>query len=480
MIAVRCYNSLENAACLRNQVNALNIASARPDPFSTFEFYENFLRHDAYFPAGRGMNLWFLTAFIDDELVGYLALKQDTYKIAGLATSRISFMVTHDTDRPHLVARTEHQNPVSLAFYHYLLGRQTEWSFLEFQQQDNTSSLFPPPGESKLQRHLVSQWTTLDNGTIHLHWASLQDYFKALSKNFQRNIRRQTNRLLDAGNVELLSSSQPLTTPALFELYRSIEAHSWKSKANINISSYPRRIEYVKGLLDSQQPMRISIQVLLLDGVPIAGLICGSFRSGLYALHMVYDDELNHLAPGSTLMLLGMRRAIESHYAFFNLLSGFGYFKHRWLADITEARTAQIYRKGSLPYWHRMIGDRVRSVFSFGLNHAARLFNPLRRKVSEHSGQPSVPGHIPKPQRTAEERNQIAALIATIRAAEGEHLDMAALRAVMPFDAQPKAPGETNTATAHTVKPADAGKHPALFAGREKSAHSQLDHETAE
>jgi len=476
VIAVDCYSSLAEAAYLRQDVNALNLASARPDPFSTFEFYENFLRHDECFPGGQGMHLWFLTAFIDDELVGYLVLKQVKYKIMGLATSKVSFLVTHDTDRPHLVARAEHQSPVSIAFYQYLLGRQQEWSFLEFQQQDNTSALFPPPRAAALHDHLVSQWTGLDNGTIRLRWASLQDYFKSLSKSLYSNIRRQTHHLFDAGKVELLSSSHPSTTPALLELYLSIEAHSWKSKANVNISHHPQHIEYIKGLLDPLQPMRISIQVLLLDGIPIAGLICGSFRNDLYALHMVYDDEMNRLAPGSTLIMMGMRQAIDGHYACFNLLSGFGYFKHRWLADMTETHVTQIYRKGSLPYWRRIIGDRVREVFSFGLDHATRLFNPLRRKVSVHAGQPNPPGTVPKPQRSAEERRQIAALIATIRDSEGEHLNTAALRAVMPFDVQPATPGKTNTAMAPTV----AEKHPALLAASKKSGHSQWHHENAE
>lgn len=39
---VQCYESLEAAAFLRAHVNALNVASSRPDPFSTFEFFENY------------------------------------------------------------------------------------------------------------------------------------------------------------------------------------------------------------------------------------------------------------------------------------------------------------------------------------------------------------------------------------------------------------------------------------------------------
>lgn len=436
MIEVRCFGSLEEAAFLRDEVNALNLASARPDPFSTFEFFENFLRHDECFTGGQGMRLWFLTAFIDNHLVGYLALKQVTYKVLGLRTSKLGFFVTHDTDRPHLVARPEHLSQVSEAFYVYLLGRKREWNFLEFQQQDGSSPLFPPPAAVNLKGYLVRPWPSLENGTIHVRWGTLCEYFKALSKKFRSNVSRQMRGLLAAGDVELLASSHPATTPALFELYRSIEPRSWKSQANVNIGRHPERVEYFRGLLDAQQPMRVSIQVLLLDGVPIAGLISAAFMKGLYALHIVYDDGLSRLAPGSAMLLMGMRQAIDGQYAFLNLLSGFGYYKVRWLAEITETRIAQIYRVGGLLFWRRVFGDGKRWVFSAKSKETPVLFNPTRRDVSEREDEQTEHGKIPKLQISPEERARIAALIAEVRKGQGEFLSPAELAAVMPFETQ--------------------------------------------
>lgn len=434
MIEVRCFGSLEEAAYLRDRINALNLASERPDPFSTFEFFENFFRHDEFFPRGQGMRLWFLAAFLDGRLIGYLALKLVTHKVLGLRTSKLCFFVSHDTDRPHLVASREHATRVSEAFYAYLLGRKQEWSFLEFQQQDDTSSLFPPPAAVDLKGYLVRQWPSLENGTIHVHWGTLHEYFKALSKNFRGNVARQVRNLFAAGEVELLTSSHPATIPALFDLYRSIEPHSWKSKANVNIGRHPERVEYFKGLLDARQPMRVSIQILLFDGIPIAGLISGAFMKGLYALHIVYDDRLSRLAPGSAMLLMGLRQAIDGQYAFVNTLSGFGYYKVRWLAEKTETRIAQIYRAGSFPYWFRVLGDWKRSTFSTKRKGIPELFNPARRDVSESEGERTEPGKIPKLLISPGERERIAALIAEVRKGQGEFLSMAELAAVMPFE----------------------------------------------
>jgi hypothetical protein len=436
LIEVRCFGSLEEAAFLREDVNALNRAGTRPDPFSTFEFFENFLRHEKSFPQGRGLHLWFLAAFDTGRLVGYMALKQTTHKVLGLPVSRLDFLVTHDTDRPQLVARPEHALAVSEAFYAYLLERKREWSFLEFRQQDAASPLFPPPAAVKLKGYRVRQWPSLDNGTIQMRWGTLDAYFKSFSPKFRSNVSRQMRSLLAAGEVEYLASSNPAITPALFELYHSIEPRSWKSRAGVAIGRNTQWVEYFKGLLDARQPMRVSIQLLLLDGVPVAGFISGAFMKRLYALHMVYDERLSRLAPGSALLLMAMRQAIDGRYALFNLLSGFGYYKVRWQAQMTETRIAQIYRAGSLLFWRRVLGDWMRRVFSARPNKAPVLFNSLRRDVGERESEQAERGKIPRLPISHEERERIAALIAEVRKGQGEFLSAAELAAVMPFETQ--------------------------------------------
>ena len=150
-------------------------------------------------------------------------------------------------------------------------------------------------------------------------------------------------------------------------------------------------------------------------------------------------------AMGSAMLLMGMRQAIEGRYAFFNLLSGFGYYKVRWQAQMTETRIAQIYRMGSPLFWHRVLGDWKRRVFPAGPKEAPALFNPLRRDVSEHEGEQTGPGTIPKLPPSREERERIAALIAGVRKGRGEFLSAAELAAVMPFETQ-RSPGVTKMA----------------------------------
>ncbi len=440
MIEVRCFHRLPEAQPFRNAINALNLASSRPDPFSTFDFYQNYLRNAELFQPAGSLRLWLLLAFSGDELIGYLALKHSTHSVFGLRAAKLDLLTSNMADRPHLVARPEHEAPVSAAIYAHLLERKKEWSLLEFQQQDAASPLLPPPAEAASGSCQFKQWPNMASGTIPVRWSSTAGYFAALSKKSRSNVSRQMRTLLAAGEVQVLTSSDPQSSAALFELYRSIEPHSWKGQADAAIGRYRQSVDYCTGLMDPAQPMRIAIQVLLLDGVPIAGLISGAFGRGLYALHIVYDDRLARLAPGSAILWMGMRLAIEGGYEFFNLLWGFGYYKTRWLAQMSETQSLQIYRIGTPFYWRRVLGDVQRRWFRKAVTDEAALFNPARREVDK--AEPAQADAASTQLASPAQRERYAALTAQVRRGHGEFLLAAQLAAVMPFETQrPGTPG---------------------------------------
>lgn len=423
MIEIRCCHALADAAPLRGAINALNLASVRPDPFSTYEYYENHLRHARGFEPGGGSHLWLLLAYEGGELAGYAALKRCEHRVLGRRAMKIDWLTAYVADRPHLVARPGREAAVAAALYAYLVDRGPQWSLLEFQQQEADSPLLPPPADATAGACRFRQWPGPASGTLQLQWPSTAAYFTALPRKSRSNISRQMRTLLAAGDVQSLTSSDPRALPALFELHRCVEAHSWKARAAEHDRDWAG--PYV-GLMDPAQPMRLAIQVLLLDGAPIAGLVCGAFNRGLYALHMAYDERHAQLAPGSAILLMGVRLAIEGGYASFHLLRGSGYYKTRWLARMSETQSLQVYRAGSPFHWQRTLGDLAR----FGSGTAPvpeELFNPARRDAdAARAGPPDPP--------TAGERARYAELVAQAQRAPGEFLPAQQLAAAMPFE----------------------------------------------
>jgi hypothetical protein len=431
MIDVRCFHDMHEAEPWRDAINSLNLASTRPDPFSTFEYYRNFVAHPARFTPGHEWRLWLLLAFDGDRLLGYLALKQTSQRVLGVRASKLDWLTAYVVDRPHLVCRIGDDKAVSLAMYGYLLRRKREWSLLEFQQQDAASALLSAPDAWDCQAQV---WPNPAIATVPVRWTSTAGYVADLSKKTRSNVNRQVRSLLAAGEVNMLSASDPQTIEALFELYRSIEPHSWKARAVADIGRDQHSVAFITGLMDPAQPMRITIQVLLLDGVPIAGLVCGSFERGLYALHIVYDERLSRLSPGSAILLMGMRLAIEGGYAFFNLLWGYGYYKTRWLAQMSETRSLQIFRVGTPFFWHRALGD-LRRFLRPAQDSTQAQFNPARRDVEIPPPARAQPA--PGPLASPLERERYGALVARVRRGRSEFLSSRELAVAVSFRASP-------------------------------------------
>jgi hypothetical protein len=135
---------------------------------------------------------------------------------------------------------------------------------------------------------------------------------------------------------------------------------------------------------------------------------------------------------------MGVRYAIDGRFAFFNLLSGFGYYKTRWLADMTATRGAQIYRIGGAFFWRRLLGDARRWL-------SARLPSPIRQLLpatGNLDGEAQLRAQpTPEPTRstrlvTTAERAAFAKLIAEARRGRCERLSPHEVAAAMPFTAR--------------------------------------------
>lgn len=427
MLEIRCHHRLADAAPFRQAINALNLVSSPPDPFSTFEFYEHYVDVAERFSGNVDFRPWLLLAFDGDRLVGYLALKQHTRRVLGLRSVKLDLLAAYIAGRPHLVSLPMFAATVRAAMYSYLLSRRAEWSLLEFPQQDAASILSPPPAAASSGLFRLRSWTTPPHGPIPLHGIdSIAGYFASLSTKMRSNVSRQMRKLMAAGEVELLASSDPRTVDALYALYRSIEPYSWKARAGAHIGRDRQSLAYYQRLIESQRPMRIVIQVLLLDGVPVAGLISGAFDKGLYALEMVFDDRFAHLAPGSAMMLFGMRLAIDGGFEFYDLLWGFDYYKSRWRARISETECVQIYRIDRPYFWRRVAGDWMRRWAPPNADGHA-LFNSLRRSAG------TTDIVLPSGSSTEAARAGTGKLVAAVLGGRGEFLTATQLAELLPF-----------------------------------------------
>lgn len=441
MLEIRCHHDLREVESQRHAINALNLASSVPDPFSTFEFYEHYLDTEARYPSHGNPRLWLLLAFDGERLVGHLALKETTHRVLGLRCSKLDLLAGYIGGRPSLVCHAANSAAIGAAMYDFLLNRRREWGLLEFPQQCSDSALLLLPAAAVSGRCRLRSWDSPPHGPIPLHGASLASYFAARSSKMRSNISRQMRLLMAAGEVQLLTSYDPERVRELFDLYRAIEARSWKARAGADIGRSQHSLAYYEGLMHPASPIHIGIQILLLDGVPVAGLVNGAFNNSLYALETAFDDRYKDLSPGSTMMFLGVRLAIEGGFDFYDLLWGFDYAKNRWGAIMKPTECVQIYRIDSPQYWHRLVGDFLRRYWYHGTGRTRLLFNPLRRGA--RAAQPPLETTSHESVKPLGGEGWEAAL-----QGRGESLSAAELARLMPFPttgdhrSQPAAPVE--------------------------------------
>lgn len=388
-LSLVCFHSLAEARPWHRELDELNLCSARPDPFSTFDFLEHYHEYDEEYPGGTGYTLWLLVVFRDDVPVGYLPLKHLEGQFLGLPVSKLTFLVLHDTDRPHLVARCEDELEVAAACLAWLQQRVDQWDLLEFHQQDRNSPLAALAPHWSRRQYRLASWECHENATIRMRWPTLAEYYAELSANLRSTLARQTRRLTETGRTEVVSTRDPACLPALFELYLDLESRSWKARAGAGVTRSALREDYMRALLANPRILGIDLKILLLDGQPISGIMTGTFAGNRYLLQLAYDASLARLGPGSPMLALCMRDSILEGNREFNLLNGFATYKSRWLADVTPTRVMQVYRRGRMPDWRRRCGDFARSVRDVAEQQWSRLARRANRTSIPSRANPS-------------------------------------------------------------------------------------------
>ena len=442
-IRIEALRSLAAIAPLRTRIDALNAVARRPCPFSTFEYIQTFLSRDEYWVGDE--RVLFLAAFDGEALVGYLPLRKYRDRIAGIPYGRIGVLVSHDTDRPHAVARAEDEARCCDAFYRYLLEEERGWSFIELAMQDEASGLDKLPPMNPL-RFYTRRFENMPNTTVPLGFDSFADYFASLANAQRHNQARLCRKFLASGNVEFVTSSDPRARLPLLELYLDLESRSWKEKAHAGIRRSPRRIEFFRALCDASQPLEIEVDLVLIDDLPVSGLVSGAFQGGMYGIEMAFDQDYEDVAPGHLLTLMSLYHAMSGGYRSYNFDGNYAYYKARMGGVVTTTNAVQIYRVGSLPWLKARAGEIKRRIKPPAQDVS---YNPERRRVSGHDegadankeAREPDKGPPPRPARV-EERGRTRATLRALEAdgARIERFSKAAIEEAMPFSTRREKP----------------------------------------
>lgn len=370
MIDVRSFSSLDELRAQADEIDALVRASPRRSPFQTAAFLANVVANDEVFRARPAPQPLFVAARDGGRLVGFCALRRTRQRTAGAPWTKLEWLLTLEVNRPHLVLRADaspaQRADVAAAVWRHLFDGGG-WSMLELSQQDDACELWPPPARALPSTAYARLLPSREGNVLRLiddggapRFPDLDAYVGALARKQRSNVKRACLDLLARPGVSLLTSSDPAAARLLFDLYLDVEKRSWKARGDARIQRSDARVAYYRGLLDARQPMKLQVDVLLDDGVPIAGHVTGDYEGATYFLQTVYDERAEELSPGSLMLLWSVRDCLQRGARCFDMLPDFSYYKSRWLADTVTTSTLQVFRAGTVPWAKALVGEARR------------------------------------------------------------------------------------------------------------------------
>jgi hypothetical protein len=366
-LQVSCVQGVAAIERFFSEIDRLNRASERPNPFLSAGFLRCYALRAEYHQPGREERLYVVRD--GRRVIGCapMRLSQDFWGLAKapfhLRSGRLRFLAPFDTEQPGILCAAEDAEGVSAALLRFICDHERGWDLLELAGQR--------PGSPLQKAAIAAAGTRFRTRTIEVEpyneisivWQTLTAYFQSLAKKMRSNISRQARRLYANGEPELLFAEGAEATGTWFDAYCELDARSWKHGTGASIERHPRRVRFYREIAAGNGGLEPSFIGILLDGVLIAGLLLGSNKSasperhGAWCLEMAYDQSLGSLGAGQLLLLLAVGLAIERGHRHLNFMQNFAYYKHRWAAEPIEVVNMQLIRKFSMRNLLASLGD---------------------------------------------------------------------------------------------------------------------------
>jgi CelD/BcsL family acetyltransferase involved in cellulose biosynthesis len=135
--------------------------------------------------------------------------------------------------------------------------------------------------------------------------ADYETVMNRVSGSFRRNVRRQTKKLNELGNVEYRFVSAAEELDQAFQHFLQAEASSWKGDAGTGsaILLNPDKVGFYRTLMrDFSTRNACAINLILVDGKCIASQFCLVAGDTMYLLKIGYSEEFRAMGPGNVLL----------------------------------------------------------------------------------------------------------------------------------------------------------------------------------
>jgi CelD/BcsL family acetyltransferase involved in cellulose biosynthesis len=319
-ISIRCVESLREFEELRKAWNLLAEAHTEQTVFLTWEWLYAWWKRNQ-----EGKNLWLLTAYQQNELVGIAPLMLVKLKKHGMSFRLLQTLGTPNTDQSCFI--TLNNNPeIVMRFCEHMVAHKDKWDAIELNEhkdEDTATHIIT----SFLENHGL---VTKINSNLHYHIEITKPwdvFYKSLSRNMRHDIEKTIRHANEAYNINL-------------KHFRGVDVRweYFETLFEINKNGhFPEKYRpekeraFHRELFETMRENNwIEIVLLYFDDKPVAYEYGFTLNGRFEDWRTGYDTNYKEQSAGKLLLILLLKELFEQGYQDFDFLRGEYEHKDRW------------------------------------------------------------------------------------------------------------------------------------------------------
>ena len=346
-VTIHTVTSLEAFKGLAEDWNQLLRTVPEHSLFLTWEWMYYWAKH---FLADNALRI---LLFLDnhDRLIAVAPLYLRTVRADGLiAVREFRFLGSETVCSSYLdvIVGEQHKRAVLHRLYHYLFNDARKlWDILTLSEVPVESSSLDLWGELFGETGKVGEVVGTTCCPVIQLPEDVESYRATLGRNRRYTLQRKTKCLQRAGQMGYSHATSPAECDAAFEALVTLHQQRWSTRSNKGVFADTRFLQFHKEFVQVvAERGRISLDLLLLDGRPIAA-IYGFVYQGVYYFYLPGFDPavIPQASPGLLLLYHRIEQAIRNGAHTVDLLQGGQAYKLECSTHIRRSMTCRYYNR---------------------------------------------------------------------------------------------------------------------------------------
>ncbi len=297
-LTVEVIDRLNDLARWRDSWDRLVFESSYYRPTMSATWVISFLEHCLQ-PGERWVCL---IALRGDELMGLLPLIISSARVIGMRQPHLRAPHDLETNSVEILTFPELHQEIAAKFFSTLDQVVPGWFTCRFTRLPDLSPLLSMAGQRQSAFRIMPDL----NG-----WGSylpvvgkFDEYFRGLSKNFRRNLKKAERKLADVPHVETIFVQGRDAGDHHFTDFIHLESAGWKGRKGTAISNAPRNLDFYRSLTERVADSgHLEWHFLRSGDRPIAGHLAIRTGRRLTIPKIAYDESYARCAPGNMLFV---------------------------------------------------------------------------------------------------------------------------------------------------------------------------------